>query len=199
MSFHCETKNIQFHKNSSTCSMSVPLCLHVHNYFAVLPMLFCKSGQYCISICVATAQFLCIRNRYPLLSVQTIVMLRMGLLLQVYCIQEEAIHTFPDVHRMHLPSPSWHPLFLLNCVSCCPSQDCWSLKERDSEGRLQPDTQRFPHGMKYLADEVCKWIVLVFQFFSRIEFLGSAYGLPLKGHVTRDNIMSTNVHRERQW
>lgn len=32
--------------------------------------------------------------------------------------------------------------------------DCWSLKERDSEGRLQADPQRFPHGIKYLADKI---------------------------------------------
>ena len=32
--------------------------------------------------------------------------------------------------------------------------DMWSLKERDSQGRLAPDPQKFPHGMKYLADYV---------------------------------------------
>lgn len=32
--------------------------------------------------------------------------------------------------------------------------DMWSLKERDSEGRLQPDPAKFPHGMKYLSDYV---------------------------------------------
>ena len=32
--------------------------------------------------------------------------------------------------------------------------DCWSLKERDSEGRLVPDPEKFPHGMKDLADYV---------------------------------------------
>ena len=30
--------------------------------------------------------------------------------------------------------------------------DCWSLKERDDQGRLVPDPQKFPHGMKDLAD-----------------------------------------------
>ncbi|XP_062517061.1 alpha-N-acetylgalactosaminidase-like [Corticium candelabrum] len=30
--------------------------------------------------------------------------------------------------------------------------DCWSLKERDAQGRLQADPKRFPHGIKYLAD-----------------------------------------------
>lgn len=33
-------------------------------------------------------------------------------------------------------------------------KDCWMSKERDSEGRLQPDPQRFPHGIKALADYV---------------------------------------------
>ena len=32
--------------------------------------------------------------------------------------------------------------------------DMWSLKERDSEGRLVPDPEKFPHGMKYLADYI---------------------------------------------
>ena len=33
-------------------------------------------------------------------------------------------------------------------------QDCWAAKERDSNGKLQPDSKRFPHGIKYLADYV---------------------------------------------
>lgn len=32
--------------------------------------------------------------------------------------------------------------------------DCWSLKERDREGRLVPDPGKFPHGMKAVADYV---------------------------------------------
>ena len=32
--------------------------------------------------------------------------------------------------------------------------DCWSKKERDSQGRLQPDPVKFPHGMKYIADYI---------------------------------------------
>ncbi|XP_053327856.1 alpha-N-acetylgalactosaminidase [Spea bombifrons] len=32
--------------------------------------------------------------------------------------------------------------------------DCWSLKQRDSQGRLQPDPDRFPSGIKALADYV---------------------------------------------
>jgi hypothetical protein len=32
--------------------------------------------------------------------------------------------------------------------------DCWLASERDSEGRLQPDAERFPNGIKALADYV---------------------------------------------
>jgi alpha-galactosidase len=32
--------------------------------------------------------------------------------------------------------------------------DCWSLRERDEDGNLVPDPEKFPHGMKYVADYV---------------------------------------------
>lgn len=32
--------------------------------------------------------------------------------------------------------------------------DCWALKERDGQGRLVPDPEKFPHGMKAVADYV---------------------------------------------
>ena len=32
--------------------------------------------------------------------------------------------------------------------------DCWLAKKRDSDGRLQADPERFPNGMKSLADYV---------------------------------------------
>ncbi|XP_060065186.1 alpha-N-acetylgalactosaminidase-like [Ylistrum balloti] len=32
--------------------------------------------------------------------------------------------------------------------------DCWMSTKRDSQGILQPDKDRFPHGIKYLADYV---------------------------------------------
>ena len=32
--------------------------------------------------------------------------------------------------------------------------DCWSLRDRDENGRLVPDPQKFPYGMKNLADYV---------------------------------------------
>lgn len=32
--------------------------------------------------------------------------------------------------------------------------DCWSCRERDSQGRLVADPKKFPHGMKYVADYI---------------------------------------------
>lgn len=32
--------------------------------------------------------------------------------------------------------------------------DCWSLLDRDKDGKLQADPDKFPHGMKYVADYV---------------------------------------------
>ena len=32
--------------------------------------------------------------------------------------------------------------------------DCWSLMERDAQGRLVPDPAKFPRGMKALSDDV---------------------------------------------
>lgn len=32
--------------------------------------------------------------------------------------------------------------------------DCWSLRERNEKGELVPDPEKFPHGMKYVADKV---------------------------------------------
>ena len=32
--------------------------------------------------------------------------------------------------------------------------DCWSERVRDENGRLVPDHNKFPHGMKYVADYV---------------------------------------------
>lgn len=32
--------------------------------------------------------------------------------------------------------------------------DCWIAKQRDAFGRLQPDPDRFPNGMRALADYV---------------------------------------------
>ncbi|MBQ1258240.1 MAG: alpha-galactosidase, partial [Clostridia bacterium] len=32
--------------------------------------------------------------------------------------------------------------------------DIWHLKERGKDGRMVPDPEKFPHGMKYVADYV---------------------------------------------
>lgn len=32
--------------------------------------------------------------------------------------------------------------------------DCWMAKERDAKGQLVPDPERFPNGIKALADYV---------------------------------------------
>lgn len=40
--------------------------------------------------------------------------------------------------------------------------DCWSEKKRDRNGRLVPDRERFPHGMKYIADYVCLLIYYIY-------------------------------------
>ena len=32
--------------------------------------------------------------------------------------------------------------------------DCWQMKTRDANGRLVPDPEKFPHGMKYVSDYV---------------------------------------------
>ncbi len=34
--------------------------------------------------------------------------------------------------------------------------DCWALRERDKDGKLVPDPEKFPHGMKYVADALHK-------------------------------------------
>ena len=34
--------------------------------------------------------------------------------------------------------------------------DCWALKTRDEYGNLVPDPQKFPHGMKAVADYIHK-------------------------------------------
>lgn len=32
--------------------------------------------------------------------------------------------------------------------------DCWAMRERNEKGELVPDPEKFPHGMKYLADYI---------------------------------------------
>ena len=51
--------------------------------------------------------------------------------------------------------------------------DIWALKERDSQGRLVPDPQKFPHGMKFLSDYVHK-LGLKFGMYSCAGYLTCA-------------------------
>ncbi|KPJ20555.1 Alpha-N-acetylgalactosaminidase [Papilio xuthus] len=39
--------------------------------------------------------------------------------------------------------------------------DCWPERERDARGRLVPDRERFPYGMKSLSDYVSTRFVIV--------------------------------------
>jgi hypothetical protein len=42
--------------------------------------------------------------------------------------------------------------------------DCWLAKTRDSLGRLQADPERFPSGIKALAQYVCNFITRILKF-----------------------------------
>lgn len=59
--------------------------------------------------------------------------------------------------------------------------DCWALKERDINGRLVPDPEKFPHGMKYVADKIHE-MGLKFGMYSCAGYLTCA-GYPASyGH-----------------
>lgn len=63
--------------------------------------------------------------------------------------------------------------------------DCWALKERDADGRLVPDPQKFPHGMKYVADRIHE-MGLKFGMYSCAGYLTCA-GFPASyGHEWTD-------------
>ena len=44
--------------------------------------------------------------------------------------------------------------------------DCWAMKERDSKGNLVPDPEKFPNGMKAVADYVHKSRLQIHLSFS---------------------------------
>ena len=166
MSFQT-AKHIQSHKNLSTCSMGVPL--YVYMRIIILQFCPCYSTRV-VNIAFQLVQPFCAKcsNKGYAVNGST--------LSSIFVYKKSKVTPSLMCRACTSPSPSWHPLSLLNSVSCCPSQDCWSLKEHDSEGRLQADPQRFPHGIKYLADQVCKWIVLVFQHLQQNrEFRISIY------------------------
>ncbi|XP_068100837.1 alpha-N-acetylgalactosaminidase isoform X2 [Hyperolius riggenbachi] len=62
------------------------------------------------------------------------------------CVSEYLIKRIADA----MASDGWRELGYVY-VSI---DDCWSLKKRDSSGRLQADSDRFPSGIKALADYV---------------------------------------------
>ena len=49
--------------------------------------------------------------------------------------------------------------------------DCWLDKSRDSRGRLQPDPERFPSGIKALADYVRRVAYIFCNISQRIHIL----------------------------
>lgn len=52
--------------------------------------------------------------------------------------------------------------------------DCWAAKKRDKNNRLQPDPERFPNGIKALADYVSTIInnlFVMFVFFLRLGLI----------------------------
>ncbi|KAM4698280.1 alpha-N-acetylgalactosaminidase [Rhinophrynus dorsalis] len=62
------------------------------------------------------------------------------------CISENLIKSMAD----KMADSGWRELgYVYVCID-----DCWAQKHRDSNGRLQPDPDRFPSGMKALADYV---------------------------------------------
>ncbi|KAE8579795.1 hypothetical protein XENTR_v10024186 [Xenopus tropicalis] len=62
------------------------------------------------------------------------------------CIGENLIKSMAD----KMADSGWRDLgYVYVCID-----DCWSRKQRDSNGRLEPDPERFPSGMKALADYV---------------------------------------------
>lgn len=61
-------------------------------------------------------------------------------------INEELICSMADAMAAHkLPEAGYQYLII---------DDCWSLKRRDDHGKLVPDPEKFPHGMKEVADYV---------------------------------------------
>jgi hypothetical protein len=58
--------------------------------------------------------------------------------------------------------------------------DCWLAKERDQAGRLQPDSARFPSGLKALGDYIhARYPIPLPKFFSP-TFLDAAHSNVLR-------------------
>lgn len=63
--------------------------------------------------------------------------------------------------------------------------DCWSEKERDSDGNLVADRHRFPSGMRYLADEIHS-LGLLFGLYGDIGTMTCARYPGFAGHFEQD-------------
>ena len=53
--------------------------------------------------------------------------------------------------------------------------DCWAARQRDSNGKLQADPQRFPSGMKALADYVSEWMRVDSSFYLKSCLIGYVF------------------------
>ncbi len=51
-------------------------------------------------------------------------------------------------------SPSWQRQLRPNGTLDINIDDCWSTKSRDSSGKLVPDPQKWPNGIKAVADQI---------------------------------------------
>lgn len=63
----------------------------------------------------------------------------------------------PDINEAVILETADHMVEsgLLDCgYNYLVIDDCWSLKERDKNKKLVPNPEKFPHGMKYVADYV---------------------------------------------
>eukprot|EP00117_Sycon_ciliatum_P014665 scpid25793/ scgid2744/ Alpha-N-acetylgalactosaminidase; Alpha-galactosidase B len=63
--------------------------------------------------------------------------------------------------------------------------DCWPTKQRDAEGRLVADPERFPHGIKWLAEELAKMGVKLGIYEDYGNYTCGGYPGTL-GHITTD-------------
>lgn len=55
--------------------------------------------------------------------------------------------------------------------------DCWPERERDPRGRLVPDRERFPYGMKSLSDYVSifSYLNIISIILVMLQFLSKYY------------------------
>jgi Alpha galactosidase A len=58
--------------------------------------------------------------------------------------------------------------------------DCWLSKERDEQGRLQADPERFPYGIKDLAAYVRQNLFLRFRIEENVFFVDPFKGIAIR-------------------